>query len=150
MKSKTKTSTSEGEELADQYAARQQVRVARIAHIHPAQQATLRDALLFGTGFEMAGANVPAEEVRVERAQMMSPKQAAQAVTRHTEETHDGVLSASTLDEMPPATDNGAKTSSPELATLAAQYLNVGSLTIGDVENVRRLAASVLSQAAPK
>jgi len=112
MKSKTKTSTSEGEELAGQYEARQQV--------------------------------------RVERAQLMSLEQAAPDVTRHTEELYGGALSAASLDELPPATDNGTKTSSSELATLASKYLDIGALDHTDVENVRRLAASVLSQAAPK
>lgn len=118
MKSKTKTSTSDGEELAGQYADRLSVRVARAVNSTPAQQATLRDAMLFGTGFEQDGKNIPAEEV------LMSSEEIA--------------------------AEQATKTSSPELATLAAKYLDIGALDHTDVENVRRLAASVLSQAAPK
>lgn len=40
-----------------------------------------------------------------------------------------------------------AKVSSPELASLAAKYVNIENLDKHDVESVRSLAASVLAQA---
>lgn len=45
-----------------------------------------------------------------------------------------------------------AKVSSPELATLASDFMSRASLTQADLPNVKRLAASVLAQAqkAPK
>jgi len=125
--SKTKTLTSDGEELADIYAARQQVREKRDQLTSDVQRSMLRDATAYGTGFALDGKHIPAERVLMSSEEIVA--------------------------------EQATKTRSPELATLAARYINLDALNVEGLPpidaktlaaDVRTLAASVLSQAAPK
>lgn len=125
--SETKTSTSEELERAAAYLDRLNVRLERAQITSGAQQAALRDAYTYGTGFALDGKHVPAELVPMSSAEI--------------------------------AAEQATKTSSPGLATLAAQYINLDELNLEGLSprdaktlaaDVRALAASVLSQAAPK